>query len=124
MTLTQSLSECFKKAFITTGRATRSEFWWMALVCSVCFLAYLAMYTAFVVNHDLLLLLFILPMLAVTAILSPVMYAVSIRRLQDTNRSGWTTFLCAIPLIGIIILIVFLSQKGTVGSNKYGEEPW
>ena len=36
--------------------------------------------------------------------------AVSIRRLHDTNRSGWWQLICLVPLIGWIVLIVFLAQ--------------
>ena len=48
---------------------------------------------------------------------------VSVRRLQDTGKSGWTILLGLIPLVGAIILIVYFAQKGTKGKNEYGEDP-
>ena len=48
--------------------------------------------------------------------------AVSIRRLHDTNRSGWWYLLTIIPL-GIIVLYVFYCFKGTKGPNKFGPDP-
>lgn len=49
--------------------------------------------------------------------------AVSVRRLHDTDRSGWWYLLILIPLIGAIVLIVWAVQKGTDGPNQYGDDP-
>ncbi|MEO6155645.1 MAG: DUF805 domain-containing protein [Thermomonas sp.] len=49
--------------------------------------------------------------------------AVSIRRLHDTDRSGWWLLLGLIPLIGAIILIVWLATDGTAGDNRFGSNP-
>ena len=49
--------------------------------------------------------------------------AVSVRRLHDTNRSGWWLLIGLIPLIGIIVLIVFFASKGTDGNNDHGADP-
>jgi len=46
--------------------------------------------------------------------------AVSIRRLHDTNKSGWMFLLFLIPCAGIIIWIIFMVQEGTPGDNNYG----
>ncbi len=50
-------------------------------------------------------------------------YLILLRRLHDSNRSGWWYFLSFIPLVGAIILLVWLIGKGTTGSNEYGAEP-
>lgn len=49
--------------------------------------------------------------------------AVGVRRLHDTNRSGWWLLIALIPLIGVIILIVFLATEGNSGPNQYGPDP-
>jgi uncharacterized membrane protein YhaH (DUF805 family) len=49
--------------------------------------------------------------------------AVSIRRLHDTDRSGWWLLLAFVPCVGGIILLVFMAQEGTQGPNQYGENP-
>lgn len=56
------------------------------------------------------------------AILIPSI-AVGIRRLHDTDRSGWWILIGLIPLIGAIVLIVFYVQEGTPGTNEYGPNP-
>lgn len=49
--------------------------------------------------------------------------AVAVRRLHDTDRSGWTILLGLIPLIGGIILLVFFLIEGTRGPNRFGPDP-
>jgi uncharacterized membrane protein YhaH (DUF805 family) len=49
--------------------------------------------------------------------------AVAVRRLHDTNHSGWMYFIMLIPLVGIIIFVVFMCQRGTAGSNRFGPDP-
>jgi uncharacterized membrane protein YhaH (DUF805 family) len=49
--------------------------------------------------------------------------AVTARRLHDTDRSGWWQLLILIPLIGFIILVVFLGQEGERESNRFGAIP-
>ncbi len=49
--------------------------------------------------------------------------AMGVRRLHDTDRSGWWWLLSFIPLIGIIVLIVFWCSEGTRGPNRFGPDP-
>ena len=49
--------------------------------------------------------------------------AVTVRRLHDTNRSGWWVLITLIPYIGGIILLILLCLKGTEGDNRFGEDP-
>lgn len=49
--------------------------------------------------------------------------AVGVRRLHDTDRSGWWLLLWLIPFIGWIILLVFLVMGGTRGPNRFGSDP-
>ena len=49
--------------------------------------------------------------------------AVAIRRLHDTDKSGWMIFLGLIPLVGGIILLVFMFMEGTRGPNRFGPDP-
>jgi uncharacterized membrane protein YhaH (DUF805 family) len=49
--------------------------------------------------------------------------AVGVRRLHDTGRSGWWLLIAIIPIIGAIILIVFMVMDSEPGDNKYGPNP-
>jgi uncharacterized membrane protein YhaH (DUF805 family) len=95
-----------------TGRAGRAEFWWFVLA-------------NFIVSTVLSLLgrasviFAVLSAIYGLAVLIPSI-AVAIRRLHDTERSGWWLLIILVPLAGIIVLIVFYATEGTPGPNKYG----
>ena len=48
--------------------------------------------------------------------------AVGFRRLHDTGRSAWWLLILFIPLIGIIVLLIFLVQDSKE-ENEYGVSP-
>jgi uncharacterized membrane protein YhaH (DUF805 family) len=48
---------------------------------------------------------------------------VMVRRLHDTDRSGWWWLIGIIPIVGWIILIIFLASPGTPGENRFGPPP-
>ena len=49
--------------------------------------------------------------------------AVAIRRLHDTDRTGWWILINFLPLIGSLIFLVFMVLDGTPGDNRYGPSP-
>ena len=51
------------------------------------------------------------------------MICLGIKRLHDRNRSGWFILLGYVPLVNIWIAIELLFLRGSVGENKYGQEP-
>ena len=46
--------------------------------------------------------------------------AVTVRRLHDTDHSGWWILVNFIPILGTIVFLLFLLTKGTPASNRYG----
>lgn len=50
-------------------------------------------------------------------------FAVGIRRLHDTGRSGWWLLIGLVPLIGALVLLYFFILEGTRGPNDYGADP-
>jgi uncharacterized membrane protein YhaH (DUF805 family) len=112
-----AIATCFSKYATFSGRARRPEFWWWFLFY------YLVL---FGVNFvDLAIAAAggrgVLSLLAVLALILPTL-AAQVRRLHDTDRSGWFLLLTLIPLIGIIILIVFWCHQGTDGPNRFGSD--
>ena len=50
-----------------------------------------------------------------------VFITVTVKRLHDTDRSGWWPLMGFVPVIGWIYFIVVCGFfKGTVGENRYG----
>ncbi len=101
------------------GRADRPEFWWFALINVIVSLVLWLIGIALiggVSGGQILAILYGL------VTLLPVL-GVDIRRLHDTNRSGWWLVIGLIPIIGGITLIVFFAGAGTQGPNRFGPEP-
>ncbi len=63
--------------------------------------------------------------LAVTVGLGLVLpsLAVTVRRLHDTNSSGWWYLLVPLPYVGGFIVFAWCCIKGTVGTNRFGPDP-
>lgn len=49
--------------------------------------------------------------------------AVTVRRLHDIGRSGWWFLLGLIPIVGAIVLLVFMVTDSQAGANRYGPNP-
>jgi uncharacterized membrane protein YhaH (DUF805 family) len=49
--------------------------------------------------------------------------AVAVRRLHDTDRSGWWILIALIPVVGTLVYLYFLIKDGTPGPNRFGEDP-
>jgi len=49
--------------------------------------------------------------------------SVAVRRLHDTNHSGWWYWIALVPIIGGLVLFVFMCMRGTDGLNDYGLDP-
>lgn len=105
------------------GRARRAEYWWFFL-----FSLLVGIVTSIldsVLGTD-----FegsstsggVLNLIASLALLLPSL-AVAVRRLHDTDRTGWWLLIGLIPLVGAIVLLVFFVQDGTPGPNRFGPSP-
>lgn len=101
-----------------SGRARRREYWMFALVNAIIFGA--CMFVGSLIKMQLVFTLLL--MLYCVAILLPNL-AVTVRRLHDTGRSGWWFFINFVPMVGSIILIVFMCLDSSEGDNKYGPNP-
>ena len=101
--------------FDFNGRARRAEFWWYILVYII---------IAIIVNviDGIVHLNGLLGGLLSLALLLPNL-GVAVRRLHDTNRSGWWILIAFVPIVGFILLIYWYAQAGTAGPNTYGPDP-
>jgi uncharacterized membrane protein YhaH (DUF805 family) len=49
--------------------------------------------------------------------------AVGVRRLHDIDRSGWWWLLWFVPIVGWIIMLIWVCSGGTAGMNRFGRDP-
>jgi uncharacterized membrane protein YhaH (DUF805 family) len=108
------------------GRARRSEYWFIQLFLVLTNLVAAPIDLA-LMNVDVDRFIAnggggIVGLIWILATIVPAI-AVLIRRLHDTNRSGWWALIGLVPLAGAIVLLVFTVEDSNKGVNKYGASP-
>lgn len=111
------------KTFSWNGRASRKEFWMFNLITLI---LYIACFIALLVNenNELIFGIFSLILLLLIILTFIQSFTLSIRRLHDTNKSGWWLLIQLIPYIGSFILFIFYCLKGNKGDNSFGADPY
>jgi len=113
--------QALKKYTVFSGRARRKEYWFFVLF-SIIISIVLVLIDIKTGSLDAESGIGFLSAIYGLAVLIPTI-AVSVRRLHDTERSGWWLLISLIPLIGTIVLIIFMVQDGKPGENQYGANP-
>jgi uncharacterized membrane protein YhaH (DUF805 family) len=113
--------EVLKKYAVFNGRARRKEYWYFGLFHIIISIA-LAVIDGITGSFSAEIGMGLLGGLYTLVVLIPSI-AVSVRRLHDTNHNGWWLLIALIPLIGPIVLLVFMVQDGKPGENQYGLNP-
>jgi uncharacterized membrane protein YhaH (DUF805 family) len=126
MSFVQAINSGFHRYVDFQGRSSRSEYWYWFLFYFLISLGFgvleaiagiagggapNAISTAIKLLDDLVDIAFFLPTIAI-----------AVRRLHDTNRSGWW-YLIAFTIIGLIPLIIWFCTRGTIGENPFGPDP-
>lgn len=113
--------EVLKKYAVFNGRARRKEYWYYFLINFVIITALLVV-DNMVGTLDTETGTGLISGIYALAVLLPGI-AVAVRRLHDSDRSGWWVLIALIPIVGPIILIFFLIQDSTAGENRFGPNP-
>ena len=118
MTFAEAVKTCLVEKYATfSGRAPRSEYWYLTLFGYL--LSLLIFFIGYTFNSPEL-------MMGISLVVCLIFFvpglAVSIRRLHDTGRSGWWLLLAFIPYIGSIALLIIFCI-GSDDDNKYGPNP-
>ena len=100
-----------------SGRARRTEYWMFQLfnILILIALAIVAVVLDSKVGY--------VPVLLYALVVLIPAIAVAVRRLHDTDRSGWWILIDFVPIVGPIILLVFLVLPGDPAENQYGPDP-
>ena len=109
------------------GRSSRSEYWWAllsVLLISIAIIPFFGgVFGGIVGLSDLeidnVISIVMLPWQIFSFVAS---LSLVIRRLHDTERSGWW-YLIVFTIIGMIPLLIWICTKGTDGDNIFGSDP-
>jgi uncharacterized membrane protein YhaH (DUF805 family) len=113
----------FTKYATFSGRASRSEFWWWFLVSVVISIVFSILRSA-LTGSDAAhpgagsVVITVISGIWSLAILIPSL-AVAWRRLHDTNRAGGWYFIGLIPVIGTILVIVWLASASKADGQRF-----
>ena len=121
MSFSRNINNCFVNYAKTSGRASRSEFWYFFIFIFA--VSTFFTFIDFIISENtysnkvffftgLSGLLFFFPFVTV-----------SIRRLHDLDKSGSLMVLWVVPLIGPLLLLVLFLLNGNKGPNRFGERP-
>ena len=116
-----AISAVKHKYLLFNGRASRKEFWAVMLFSVLISFALQLLYTLGFAISDNLGLLLALPFVIFSLGMVIPQLAVSVRRLHDTDKSGWWLVLSFIPIFGTIALIVLFSLASSESDNRFGE---
>ena len=94
------------------GRADRAEYWWFFLANMIVYLLSFALAQASNI-------FFVLYFIWAVAMIVPSI-AVAVRRLHDSNKTGWLLLLVFIPIAGPIITFVFMVLPSDPAPNEFG----
>lgn len=118
MTFFEAIAAVIRRYAEFAGRSRRAEYWFWTLFTMVAGLCLTILDLVMFPYHEwgplssLFSIAFFVPGLAV-----------SVRRLHDIDRSGWWLLIGLVPLIGLILLIIWFTRKGTTGDNRFGPDP-
>jgi uncharacterized membrane protein YhaH (DUF805 family) len=124
----KSLKNIFEKYYLKvirdnysnfSGRANRKEFWMFVLTLYFGSFLFFLMFIPLMMITEYFIILF--QIYLATMIIPSI--AITVRRLHDHGESGKFLFVFFIPLIGGILLLIFLYKKGHSYENKYGVRP-
>ena len=104
-----------------SGRARRKEYWLFVLAFIVASVVALGIDISSG-TFDEIEVFGVFSTIVTLGLLIPYV-AVSVRRLHDTNRSGWWVMVNLIPGIGYMWFIALCCLKGDEGENQFGPDP-
>lgn len=110
-----SFKDCYIKFWKNytnfSGRARRSEYWYVVLANVLVSLVNMIPYVGQVIGG-----------LYMIAVLVPTL-ALMVRRLHDLGKDWYYIFFALIPLAGQIILLVWFCTDSQAGENEFGKNP-
>ena len=112
----------FRRMFDFRGRARRTEYWLFVLLQLAVFVAAFVAGSNVLPKDDKFESLLGLPLLHV-AVFGLPMLALQVRRLHDSDKSGWWVLVSLVPYIGLGWILWLMVQPGSWGPNRFAGDP-
>jgi uncharacterized membrane protein YhaH (DUF805 family) len=116
----EAIRQALRNGFIFRGRASRSAYWWFALFLGIVIVALQFIVIARLAGNGggsaspPVVFIILAP---VWGYLGLTGFALWVRRLHDTGRSGWSILMGLVPFVGAIMLLTFALIEGDPGPN-------
>jgi uncharacterized membrane protein YhaH (DUF805 family) len=122
MSFTEAVRSVYRNYATFDGRASRSEYWWFQLFYFVVSLGIYVggLFLAGVARSQAVFGLVLVALIAFVLLSFVPQLAVTVRRLHDSDKSGWWLLLVFIPYIGGFIVFIFTLLDSSIGFNRYG----
>ena len=130
MSVSNNIKENLNEYSTHEGRITRGTYvlrvigrwiaYWVTMICA--FIAIELM--GLIVNDSMFSIIIAYPILFIVIVAFFFFKIVQeMKRLHDMNSSGWGVIFGFIPMVNIIYYLLLIFSDGTVGPNKYGDDP-
>ena len=103
------------------GRPRRSEYWYYTLFNTLIYIACVVLALLLALATDTPGFISLAYLWGLATLLPTI--AVCVRRLHDTGRSGWFYLTVFIPLVGGILMLVWMCTDSELGHYGYGPNP-
>ena len=112
---------CLKNYAKFDGRAGRPEYWFYALFSTLIFFILQFLSSTLGLQYSMNDLITVYPLASIWQVVTFVpSLAVGVRRMHDINRSGFWLLFLLLPLIGWLLIMIFVLLKGNDDDNDYG----
>ena len=122
MNFSQAVSSFFARWKDFNGRSSRSEYWWATffVILTSIFTNILTLFLG--LSGSIVAIIVLLLIVIFSLFLTIASLALVVRRLHDTNKSGWC-YLITFTIIGVLPLLYWYCKKGDEGENRFGSNP-
>ena len=118
MGFVEAIQHVFHNYANFSGRARRSEYWWFVLFTSLVS----GVLTSLSQGGNGSRLFTAIDSLWSLAVFIPSL-ALAWRRLHDIGKSGANWFWVFLPIVGWILLLIWMIRDGVPGPNQFGPDP-
>lgn len=112
-----AIKKGFRGYVVWNARSTRSEYWWWTLFVIIVAIVASVIDSA-LFSTDMMTGTGPVSLITTLALFLPGL-SLWIRRLHDTDRTGWWAWIILIPIVGLIVSLVFVLLPSKPGPTRW-----